>query len=56
VYGEPCVVEHRYLMWETLRRLHDASDVPWMVVGGFNEIMWGFEHFLANSRPTQANE
>jgi hypothetical protein len=43
-------------MWETLPRLHDASDVPWMVVGGFNEIMWGFEHFLANSRPTQANE
>jgi hypothetical protein len=43
VYGEQRA-EHHYLMWETLRRSHAASDLSWMVVGGggVNETLWGF--------------
>jgi hypothetical protein len=55
VYGEPCT-EHRYLMWETLCHLHAVSDLPWMVVGYFNETMWGFEHFSATTRPAHQME
>jgi hypothetical protein len=52
VYGEPRA-EHRYLMWETLHHLHAASDLPWMVIGDFNETMWGYEHFSPTSRPAR---
>jgi hypothetical protein len=44
VYGEPRV-ESRHLMWEMLRSLRLVSNLPWMVMGDFNETMWGFEHF-----------
>jgi hypothetical protein len=44
VYGEPRV-ENRHLMWETPWRICAVSDLPWLVVGDFNEAMWGFEHF-----------
>jgi hypothetical protein len=50
VYGEPRV-ESLHLMWETLRRLKGISDLPWLVLGDFNETMWGFEHFSATPRP-----
>jgi hypothetical protein len=49
IYGGPRVERH-HLMWETLQRLCDVSDLSWMVVGDFNEAMWGFEHFFANHR------
>lgn len=32
-------------MWETLRRLRGVSEMPWLVVGDFNEVMWSFEYF-----------
>ncbi|CAO2207064.1 unnamed protein product [Urochloa humidicola] len=50
VYGEPRP-ENRHRMWDALRRLRTASELPWMVVGDFNEAMWGFEHFSATARP-----
>jgi hypothetical protein len=50
VYGEPRT-ENRHVMWEALRRLHPQSALPWLVVGDFNEAMWGFEHLSARERP-----
>jgi hypothetical protein len=44
IYGEHRVESH-HLMWETLRRLKSVSDLPWLVLGDFNEIMWGYEHY-----------
>jgi hypothetical protein len=41
-------VESRHLMWETLHRLRSLSNLPWMVVGDFNEAMWGFKQFSAH--------
>lgn len=35
VYGEPRT-ENRHHMWELLRRLRGASDLPWLVIGDFN--------------------
>jgi hypothetical protein len=56
VYGEPRT-GNRHHMWELLRRLHTVSNLPWMVVGNFNECMWGFEHFSSHPRLTrQMNE
>jgi hypothetical protein len=34
VYGEPRT-ENRHRMWEALRRLRGVSDMPWLVMGGF---------------------
>lgn len=48
VYGEPRV-EDRHHMWELLQQLRGQVDVPWLVMGDFNEAMWQFEHF--SSRP-----
>jgi hypothetical protein len=42
VYGEPRT-ENRHVMWEALRCLRSQSALPWLVVGDFNEAMWGFE-------------
>jgi hypothetical protein len=50
VYGEPRV-ENRHHTWEALRRLRSVSPLPWVVIGDFNEAMWGFEHFSASERP-----
>jgi hypothetical protein len=38
VYGEPRV-EKRHLMWDLLRRLRCVSDLPWLVMGDFNEVI-----------------
>lgn len=50
VYGEPRV-ENRHLMWDKLRSLKATSNLPWAVVGDFNEALWQFEHFSFTSRP-----
>ena len=50
VYGEPRV-ENRPAMWDKLRRLKSLSDLPWLVLGDFNETQWGFEHFSLSPRP-----
>ncbi|XBJ07688.1 hypothetical protein VPH35_013157 [Triticum aestivum] len=52
VYGQPRV-EDRHLMWDTLQGLKAVSDLPWLVIGDFNEAMWGFEHFSITPRPEQ---
>lgn len=50
VYGEPRT-ENRPEMWKLLRRLRGLSDLPWIVIGDFNEAMWCFEHFAFTPRP-----
>lgn len=36
--------EHnRQVLWELLRRLGFSQNMPWLVVGDFNEIMFSFE-------------
>jgi hypothetical protein len=49
VYGEP-PVEDRHLMWDTLRNLKTLSDLPWLVVGDFNEALWQEEHMSCTPR------
>lgn len=49
VYGEPRV-ENRHLMWSKLQNLKNTSDLPWLVIGDFNEALWDFEHMSATPR------
>jgi hypothetical protein len=49
VYGEPRV-EDRHRMWETLRNLKNASNLPWLVLGDFNEALWQEEHLSCTPR------
>ncbi|XP_074303514.1 uncharacterized protein LOC141637978 [Silene latifolia] len=42
LYGWP-VVADRHLTWELLRLLHGQSDLPWLVIGDFNEILYSTE-------------
>jgi hypothetical protein len=51
VYGEPRV-ENRHLMWDALRNLKTNSDLPWLVIGDFNEALWQEEHLSYTPRPT----
>ena len=37
-------------MWTLLRRIKDTSDLPWLMVGDFNETMWQAEHLSATRR------
>ncbi|KAA3458060.1 reverse transcriptase [Gossypium australe] len=41
-YGEP-VEQNRRELWELLRSLQRGSNLPWLVVGDFNEILFSFE-------------
>jgi endonuclease/exonuclease/phosphatase family metal-dependent hydrolase len=43
-------------MWGMLRCLQAVSNLPWLVVGDFNETMWSFEHFSAHQRPERQME
>lgn len=49
VYGEPRV-ENRHHMWELLNSLSHSSNIPWLVLGDFNEALWQFEHFSLKQR------
>lgn len=49
VYGE-LRVENRHIMWDALHRLHAQSNLPWMLVGDFNEAMWDYEHMSETPR------
>jgi hypothetical protein len=55
VYGEP-QVESRHLMWEALCQLKGVSNPSWLVLGDFNETMWGYEHFSDTPRPLRQME
>jgi hypothetical protein len=50
VYGEPRV-EDRHLMWDKLRNLSMGSNLPWLVLGDFNEALWQEEHLSCTLRP-----
>lgn len=49
VYGEPRV-EHRHRMWSMLNSIKQSSNLPWLVLGDFNETLWQFEHFSKKKR------
>jgi exonuclease III len=55
VYGEPCV-EDRHRMWDSLRNLKLESDLPWVVIGDFNEALWQEEHLSCTPRPVSQME
>jgi hypothetical protein len=41
-YGEPST-DRKHLSWDYLRSLHAAVDLPWLVMGDFNEILYSNE-------------
>lgn len=49
IYGEPRV-EDRHRMWSQMLDLKLRYDLPWLVIGDFNEAMWSFEHFSVTVR------
>lgn len=49
VYGEPRS-ENRHHMWSLMQKLKTQSELPWCVLGDFNEALWSFEHFSASQR------
>lgn len=49
VYGEPRV-ENRYKMWASLNSIKQSSNLPWVLIGDFNEALWQFEHFSIHPR------
>lgn len=42
IYGEP-KTEKKYLTWKLLKILKNQMDMPWLVAGDFNEILYGHE-------------
>lgn len=50
-YGEP-KWKDKHLSWDRLRELKYIGDMPWMVIGDMNEIMYFFEKEGGNKRPT----
>jgi endonuclease/exonuclease/phosphatase family metal-dependent hydrolase len=49
VYREPRV-QDRHLMRSLLRRIKPMRNAPWIMIGDFNEVLWGFEHFSTHKR------
>jgi hypothetical protein len=49
VYGEPRV-ENRHRVWSQLQAMRGTSNLPWLVVGDFNEALWQFEHLTHTPR------
>jgi hypothetical protein len=43
-------------MWDALRHLKSLSNLPWLVVGDFNEVLWPEEHFSNSPRPVPQME
>jgi hypothetical protein len=50
IYGEPRW-EDKYKTWDKLRELNNNSDLPWVVFGDFNEILFSHEKEGGNPRP-----
>lgn len=40
-------------MWSLLQTLRMQSDLPWCVMGDFNEALWSFEHLSVTPRGEQ---
>jgi hypothetical protein len=49
VYGEAQVTE-RHKTWDMLRFIRSASDLPWLCIGYFNEVLHRSEHEGVNER------
>jgi endonuclease/exonuclease/phosphatase family metal-dependent hydrolase len=43
-------------MWDLLRNLKTRSNLPWLVVGDFNEALWQEEHLSKTPRPVNQME
>ncbi|XP_051204973.1 uncharacterized protein [Lolium perenne] len=50
IYGEP-KWEDKYKTWDKLRELRTQNNMPWVVIGDFNEILFSTEKEGGNSRP-----
>uniref|UniRef100_A0A8R7VD44 Endonuclease/exonuclease/phosphatase family protein n=1 Tax=Triticum urartu TaxID=4572 RepID=A0A8R7VD44_TRIUA len=51
VYGEPKWAD-KHLTWQCLRELKAVCDMPWVVIGDMNDIMFSFEKEGGNARPS----
>jgi hypothetical protein len=51
IYGEPRW-EDKYKTWDRLRVLNGNHNLPWVVIGDFNEIAFSHEKYGGNPRPT----
>jgi hypothetical protein len=50
IYGEPRW-EDKYKTWDKMRELKHDSNLPWLILGDFNEIMFSHEKEGGNQRP-----
>jgi hypothetical protein len=50
IYGEPRW-EDKYKTWDKLRELNGQHNLPWVVLGDFNEILFSHEKEGGNPRP-----
>jgi hypothetical protein len=50
IYGEPRW-EDKYKTWDKLRQLKHTNNLPWIVIGDFNEILFSHEKEGGNVRP-----
>jgi hypothetical protein len=50
IYGEPRW-QDKYKTWAKLRELKGNNDLPWVVIGDFNEIAFSHEKDGGNDRP-----
>jgi hypothetical protein len=42
IYGEPRW-EDKYKTWDKIRKLHGQHNLPWAIIGDFNEILYSHE-------------
>ena len=49
-YGEP-KWEDKYKSWECLHSLNQSTNLPWVVIGDFNEILYSHEKEEGAPRP-----
>ena len=52
IYGEPRW-EDKYKTWDRLRVIHQNNNLPWLIMGDLNEILFGHEKEGGNPRPRQ---
>ena len=45
--------EEKYLTWQRMRDLKASHDLPWVMMGDFNEILYLHEKEVGNPRPQQ---